>query len=108
MTDRTVIKTGIAGIAIAALCCITPALVPLLGAIELSAWLPRAGYVLLPGLVAIMAIAPLGFYRSDGAAATSLAAPTVAWGRRRSGTQTLACPRLSEPGCTRRQRVGSD
>ena len=50
MDDRNLLATGIAGTAIAAVCCFTPALVVLLGALGLSAWLGWLDYVLLPGL----------------------------------------------------------
>lgn len=49
-TDRKLIATGIVGTVIAALCCFTPILVVLLGAVGLSAWLGWIDYVLLPAL----------------------------------------------------------
>ncbi len=49
-TDRKLIATGIVGTVIAALCCFTPVLVVLLGAVGLSAWLGWLDYVLLPAL----------------------------------------------------------
>jgi len=51
MGDRKLLGTGIAGTAIAAVCCFTPALVVLLGALGLSAWLAWLDFVLLPALV---------------------------------------------------------
>jgi len=39
MKDMTILKTGIVGSIIAAICCATPILVIVLGAIGLSAWL---------------------------------------------------------------------
>ena len=50
MKDRSLLGTGIIGTAIAAVCCFTPALVVLLGALGLSAWLGWLDYVLLPAL----------------------------------------------------------
>ena len=50
MKDRNLLGTGIIGTAIAAVCCFTPALVVLLGALGLSAWLGWLDYVLLPAL----------------------------------------------------------
>jgi mercuric ion transport protein len=47
---RKLIVTGIVGTVIAALCCVTPVLVVLLGAVGLSAWLGWLDYVLLPAL----------------------------------------------------------
>ena len=49
-SDRKLIATGIVGTVIAALCCFTPVLVVLLGAVGLSAWLGWLDYVLLPAL----------------------------------------------------------
>ncbi len=50
MTDRGLLTTGIVGTTIAAICCFTPALVVLFGAVGLSAWLGWLDYVLLPAL----------------------------------------------------------
>lgn len=51
MKKSTLLKTGIAGTIIAALCCFTPALVILFGAVGLSAWVGHLDAVLLPALV---------------------------------------------------------
>ena len=45
------LKTGLIGTVIAAICCFTPALVILLGALGLSAWLGWLDYVLIPALL---------------------------------------------------------
>jgi len=50
MKDATLVKTGIIGSVIAALCCFTPILVIGFGAVGLSAWLGWLDYVLLPVL----------------------------------------------------------
>ena len=50
MTDRGLLATGVVGTVIAALCCFTPILVILLGAVGLSAWLSWLDVVLLPVL----------------------------------------------------------
>ena len=50
MTDRGLLATGVVGTVIAALCCFTPLLVILLGALGLSAWLGWLDVVLLPML----------------------------------------------------------
>ncbi|MBI5136058.1 MAG: mercury resistance system transport protein MerF [Nitrospirae bacterium] len=50
MTDKRLLGTGIAGTTLAAVCCFTPALVILLGALGLSAWVGWLNYVLLPAL----------------------------------------------------------
>ena len=43
--------TGLIGTALAAVCCFTPALVVLLAALGLSAWLAWLDYVLFPALI---------------------------------------------------------
>jgi hypothetical protein len=43
MTDRILIRTGIAGTAITMLCCLTPVLTVLLGALGLATWLAHPG-----------------------------------------------------------------
>ncbi|EKF07934.1 MAG: mercury resistance system transport protein MerF [Thalassospira sp.] len=63
MKNRTLLKTGIIGSAIAAICCFTPALVLLLGAIGLSAWLAWLDYVLLPALVIFLGITAFALFR---------------------------------------------
>lgn len=56
MTDRNLLCAGVAGTALAALCCFTPALVLLLGALGVSAWLAWADFVLLPVLIGSIAL----------------------------------------------------
>src|SRR3546814_10367117 len=50
MNDRKLLGIGIVGSVVAALCCFTPILVVLLGAVGLSAMLGWLDYVLLPSL----------------------------------------------------------
>ena len=50
MADRKLLGVGAIGTAIAAICCFTPALVLLLGAIGFAAWLTWLDYVLFPML----------------------------------------------------------
>ena len=50
MNDRKLILTGILGTVFAALCCFTPVLVILLGAVGLSALTGYLDYVLFPAL----------------------------------------------------------
>ena len=50
------LKTGIAGSVIAAVCCATPVLVILLGVLGLSAWAGWLDYVLIPALVIFVGI----------------------------------------------------
>jgi len=51
MKKSTLLKTGIIGSAIAALCCFTPVLVILFGAVGLAAWVGHLDAVLMPALV---------------------------------------------------------
>jgi mercuric ion transport protein len=62
-TDRKLIATGIVGTVIAALCCFTPVLVVLLGAVGLSAWLGWLDYVLLPALAFFVALTVYAVWR---------------------------------------------
>ena len=56
MDNRTLLRTGVAGTVVAALCCATPVLVILLGAVGLSAWVGRLDYTLIPALVLFLGI----------------------------------------------------
>ncbi|MAB14817.1 mercury resistance system transport protein MerF [Parvibaculum sp.] len=69
MKDTTILKTGIAGSNIAAICCSTPVLVIALGALGLSAWLGWVDYVLIPALVLFLTITAYGLWRRQRAAA---------------------------------------
>ena len=57
MNDRTLLRVGIVGALIAAVCCFTPALVILLGAVGLSAVVVLLDYLLLPLLILFVGIA---------------------------------------------------
>lgn len=67
MKDATIVKAGIAGSIIAAICCATPALVILLGAVGLSAMLGWIDYVLLPALAIFLALTAYGVWRQQRA-----------------------------------------
>lgn len=56
MNNRTLLTTGVAGTVVAALCCSTPVLVVLLGAVGLSAWVGWLDYALIPALVVFLGI----------------------------------------------------
>ena len=56
MTNGALLRVGIVGTIIAALCCFTPVLVVLLGLVGLSAVVGVLDYVLLPVLVIFIAI----------------------------------------------------
>jgi mercuric ion transport protein len=63
MNDRKLLRTGIIGTVIAAICCFTPVLVILLGAVGLSAWLGWLDYVLFPALAIFLALTGHAVYR---------------------------------------------
>ena len=63
MKDNACLKTGVLGAAVTALCCFTPVLVVLLGALGLSAWLGWIDYVLLPALAIFIGLAVYGVFR---------------------------------------------
>ena len=63
MRDRTLVTAGAIGAALATICCMTPVLVIMFGAVGLTAWLAKADYVLIPALVLCLALVVLGLYR---------------------------------------------
>ncbi len=73
MDNRTLLKTGIVGSVVAALCCATPILVILLGALGLSAWVGWLDYVLMPALVVFAGITLYALHRRQ--AQTTRCAP---------------------------------
>ena len=56
MKNKNLLRTGIIGTVIAALCCFTPVLVILFGAVGLSALVGGLDYVLLPTLAIFIGI----------------------------------------------------
>jgi mercuric ion transport protein len=56
MTNKKLFIVGIAGTVITALCCVTPILVILLGAVGLSALVGLLDYVLFPALLLFLVI----------------------------------------------------
>ena len=56
MSNQTLLKTGIIGSGGTALCCATPILVILFGALGLSVWGGWLDYVLIPALVVFIGI----------------------------------------------------
>ena len=63
MSHRKLLGVGLGGSTIAAVCCFTPALAVLLGAVGLSAWLAWLDYVLLPALILSLAITAYALVR---------------------------------------------
>lgn len=74
MENRTLLKTGIAGSVIAVVCCATPTLVILLGALGLSAWAGWLDYVLLPTLVVFVGITIYALHRRRAASCCTIGA----------------------------------
>lgn len=69
MSPNKLICAGGAGSVIAAICCFTPALVALLSAVGLSAWLGWIDYVLFPALALFLGITAYGLWRRQRMAA---------------------------------------
>ena len=63
MRDRALLATGVVGAALAAICCATPLLAAVFGAVGLTAWLAKADYVLIPALIACLGLIGLALYR---------------------------------------------
>jgi len=65
MKRSTLLKTGIIGTVIVALCCFTPVLVILFGAIGLAAWVGHLDAVLMPSLVFFLGLTAYAFFKKD-------------------------------------------
>lgn len=63
MTNKNLLRTGIIGSVIAAICCFTPALVILFGAIGLSSLVGILDYVLLPSLAIFLALTAYALWK---------------------------------------------
>jgi mercuric ion transport protein len=63
MGYRKLLGVGIGGTVITAICCFTPVLAVLLGAVGLSIWLGWLDYVLLPALAAFVGITLYALYQ---------------------------------------------
>ena len=63
MRNSTLITTGAIGAVLAAICCATPLLVVVLGAVGLGGWLARADYVVIPAFVLCLVLIGFGIYR---------------------------------------------
>ena len=72
MNDKNLLKVGIVGTVIAAICCFTPILVVLLGVVGLSAALGWLDYVLLPSLAFFVGLTIYAVYRRQKRPAESL------------------------------------
>ena len=74
MNDRKLLRTGVVGTAVAAVCCFTPLLVVVLGAAGLSVWLAWADYVLFPALASFIGMTVYALVRRARKPAVSSAA----------------------------------
>ena len=63
MSEKKILGIGIVGTVIVALCCFTPLLVVLLGAVGLSAALGWLDYVLFPALAFFIGLTVYAVYR---------------------------------------------
>ena len=66
MDDRRLLRKGIASSGVAAVCCFTPALVIMFGAVGLSAWLGWIDYMLFPALFASLGLVAHALYLRAG------------------------------------------
>jgi len=62
MNDRTLLRTGIIGSVVAAVCCFTSALVLLVTAVGLSAVIGYLDYVLFPALAVFLGMTAYALY----------------------------------------------
>ena len=62
MNEKTLLRTGIIGTVVVALCCVTPVLVVLVTAVGLAAVVGYLDYVLFPALAVFMAITGYALY----------------------------------------------
>ncbi|NKE48490.1 mercury resistance system transport protein MerF [Roseomonas frigidaquae] len=63
MENRRLMATGIVGFVVTALCCFTPVLAVLPGAVGLSAVLGYLDYVLIPAMILFLGIVAYAAYR---------------------------------------------
>ena len=61
--DTRLLRIGIGGSVIAALCCFTPILVVLLGAVGAAAWVGYLDYVLFPALAIFIGITAYAWHQ---------------------------------------------
>jgi len=61
--DRTLITPGAVGAIVAAICCATPLLAAVLGALGLTAWRSKADYIVTPALLICLGLIGVGLYR---------------------------------------------
>jgi len=65
MKTSLLVKTGLIGMVISALCCFTPVLVILFGAVGLAAWVGHLDAILIPSLAVFTLLTLYAFMRKD-------------------------------------------
>ena len=75
MNDRSLIATGGVAAVLAAICCATPILAIVLGAISLTAWVANVDYVVMAVLLLGVAVVGLGLYRRHAGASCPTTVP---------------------------------
>lgn len=63
MKNASLLRTGVTGSVVTAVCCFTPLLIWVLPTIGLAAWLGWIDYVLLPALAGFLALTGYAFWR---------------------------------------------
>jgi mercuric ion transport protein len=63
MTDKSLLKIGVVGTLVTAICCFTPLLLVLLGAIGLSSLIGLLDLVLLPALTIFLLLTGYGLWK---------------------------------------------
>ena len=71
MSERKLLKIGVVGTVVAAICCFTPALVVIFGALGLSALIGGLDYVVLPALLGFLALTVYALLRRNRATAAA-------------------------------------
>jgi mercuric ion transport protein len=74
--NTKLIGTGAAGAVLSLLCCVTPMLAVLLGALGLTAFIAKLGYVLVPVFVASVALVIFALVRRRRSCAPKSPEPT--------------------------------
>ncbi len=64
MKDKTILKTGIIGGAVAAICCVTPILVVAVSALGLAAVVPWLDFLLFPALAMFVGMVAYALVRA--------------------------------------------
>ena len=75
MNDRSLIAAGGVAAVLAAICCATPILAIVLGAIGLTAGTAKVDYVVMPVLLLGVALVGLGLYRRHAGASCGTTVP---------------------------------